>query len=83
MLTSSPFTEYIACFIALIVAYSAVVGRIGHLETYFFTVVGTFVYEFTSMLFWRLHITDCGYGMRIFVFGSFFGLFASLWLGKS
>lgn len=31
---------------------------------------------------WRLFITDTGYGMRIFVFGSFLGLFISLILGK-
>lgn len=34
------------------------------------------------MIFWRIWVTDCGYGMRIFLFGGFFGLFSSLILGK-
>jgi hypothetical protein len=34
------------------------------------------------MIFWRLWITDCGYGMRIFLFAGCMGLFSSLILGK-
>lgn len=34
------------------------------------------------MIFWRIWVTDCGYGMRIFLFGGFFGLISSLILGK-
>lgn len=82
MLVSSPFTDYIACFISLVVGYSAVIGRVGNLEVYFLTVVGTFIYEFNSMIFWRIFVTDCGFGMRIFLFGGLLGLFASLVLGR-
>lgn len=31
MLQSSPLTDFIACFISLIIGYSAVIGRIGNL----------------------------------------------------
>jgi hypothetical protein len=34
------------------------------------------------MIFWRIYVADIGYGMRIFLFGGCFGLFASLILGK-
>lgn len=82
MLVSSPLTDYIACFISLIVGYSALIGRIGNLQVYFLTVIGTFIYEFNSMIFWRIFVTDCGFGMRIFLFAGCMGIFASLLLGK-
>lgn len=82
MLSSSPLTDYIACFISLVIAYSGVIGRIGNLEVYFLTVFGTFIYEFNSMILWRLFVTDPGYGMRVFLFAGAFGLFASIILGK-
>lgn len=82
MLQSSPFTDYIACFISLIIGYSGLIGRVGNLEVYILTVIGTFLYEFVSMIFWRIFVTDCGYGMRIFLFGGCLGLFSSLLLGK-
>lgn len=31
LLQSSPLTDFIACFISLIISYSAVIGRIGNL----------------------------------------------------
>lgn len=34
------------------------------------------------MIFWRIFVTDAGFGMRIFLFGGTFGLFSSLILGK-
>lgn len=79
---SSSFADYIACFISLIVCYSSVIGRVGNLEVYFITVIGTFLYEFNSMIFWRIFVTDCGFGMRIFLFGGFFALISSLILGN-
>ncbi len=82
MLSSSPLTDYIACFISLVIAYSGVIGRIGNLEVYFLTVFGTFIYEFNSMILWRIFVTDPGYGMRVFLFAGAFGLFTSLILGK-
>ena len=62
MLQSSPLTDYIACFISLIVSYSAVIGRVGNLEVYFLTVIGTFMYEFNSMIFWRIFVKGVVYG---------------------
>jgi hypothetical protein len=82
MLSSSPLTEYIACFIALIVGYSGFIGRVGNLEVFFYTIIGTFIYEFNSMIFWRIWVTVCGFGMRIFLFGGCMGLCSSLILGK-
>ena len=41
---SSALTDWIACFISLVIAYSGVIGRVGNLEVYFLTVVGTFIY---------------------------------------
>lgn len=81
-LFQSALTDYIACFISLIVGYSAIIGRVGNLEVFFYTIIGTFIYEFNSMIFWRIFVTDCGFGMRIFLFGGCLGLFASLVLGK-
>lgn len=82
MLVSSPLTDYIACLISIIIGYSSLIGRVGNLEVYFLTVIGTFLYEFVAMIFWRIFVTDCGFGMRIFLYGGCLGLFASLILGK-
>lgn len=82
MLISSAVSDYIACFISLIIAYSGVIGRVGNLEVYFLTVLGTFIYEFNSMILWRIFVTDPGYGMRVFLFAGAFGLFASIVLAK-
>jgi DMSO reductase anchor subunit len=49
---------------------------------FFYTIVGTFIYEFNSLLFWRVIITDCGYGMRVFLFGGVMGFLSSLMLNK-
>lgn len=78
----SALTDFIACFISLIAAYSTVIGRVGNLEVYFLTVAGTFIYEFNSMIFWRIFVTDCGFGMRIFLFAGVFGIVMSGLLGK-
>ena len=34
------------------------------------------------MIFWRIMVTDCGFGMRVFLFGGCFGLFSSIILNK-
>ena len=78
----SSMADAIACSISLMVAFSSVVGRIAVAEIFVLTIFGTFCYELNNQLLWRLFISDTGYGMRIFVFGSFLGLIISLILGK-
>ena len=34
------------------------------------------------MIFWRIFVTDCGFGMRIFLFAGVFGIVMSAILGK-
>lgn len=48
---------------------------------FFLTLWGTFFYDVNSQLFWRLFITDTGYGMRTFLFGSVTGLISAFILG--
>lgn len=74
--------DAIACSISLMVAFSSFVGRVSTLEVFFLTIFGSFLYEVNNQLMWRFFITDTGFGMRIFVFGSFLGLIAGLILGK-
>jgi len=78
----SSMADAIACSISLMVAFSSIVGRIAVAEIFILTIFGTFCYELNNQLLWRLFISDTGYGMRIFVFGSFLGLIISLILGK-
>lgn len=47
------------------------------------TLFGTFLYEVNNQLLWNIYITDIGFGMRIFIFGSFMGLISSCILGRS
>ena len=75
--------DAIACAISMIVAFFSLVGRIQLLEVFFLTLFGSFLYEVNSQLLWNFYITDIGFGMRIFVFGSFLGLVSSCFLGRS
>ena len=74
--------DAIACSISLMIAFSPVIGRVSLLEVFFLTLFGSWVYELNNQLLWRLFITDSGYGLRVFVFGSFLGLISALILGK-
>jgi hypothetical protein len=58
------------------------IGRVGNLEVLFYTIIGTLIYEFNSLIFWRIVVTDCGYGMRIFLFGGCMGIVSSFILNK-
>ena len=66
--------DAIACSVSLLVAFSALVGRVGIAELFFLSLIGTFLYELNNQLLWRWFITDAGYGMRAFAFGSVLGL---------
>lgn len=46
------------------------------------TLFGTFFYEVNSLLFFRLRIRDCGFGMRLFLFAGIMGLISALVLGR-
>ena len=61
------------------------IGRVGHLEVFFYTIFGTGLYELNSQLFWKYFITDCGFGMRTFLMGGVTGFFTGifLWSRKS
>lgn len=76
------FVDAIACALANIVAFGSLVGRIKIFESFMLSLFGTFIYEVNSQLFWRYYISDTGFGMRIFIFGSFMGLISSIILGK-
>lgn len=65
------------------VAYNSVVGRIGLLETFVLTLLGTFFYEVNAQLHWRWYITDNGFNYRIILFGSILGLVIALLLNKN
>ena len=74
--------DAIACSISLLVAFSPLVGRVGFPEIFFLSAFGTMFYELNNQLFWRFFITDTGYGMRIFLFGSSLGLIISCLQGN-
>lgn len=76
------FVDAIACALANVVALASIVGRIKFFETFWLSLLGTFIYEVNNQIFWRLAIYDTGYGMRIFLFGGVMGLFASILLGR-
>ena len=52
------------------------------LEVFLLTLLGTFLYEVNTQLFWRFAIFDTGFGMRIFVYGAMMGLISSVILGR-
>lgn len=71
-----------ACGLALIIALMTVIGRVSPLEIFMLSIIGTILYELNDQILWRLFVTDCGYGMRVFVFGGVLGLTSSLILFK-
>lgn len=58
----------------MIVVSTSLLGKIGLLEIFILALFAPFVYEINSMLFFRLFITDGGYGMRVYLFGSTLGI---------
>lgn len=80
--TGYSFVDAIACALANVVAFSSVVGRIKLLEAFFLSLIGTFIYEVNSQIFYRFAIYDSGYGMRIFLYGAFVGLISTVLLDR-
>ncbi len=74
------------CAIAIIVAFSCIIGRAGLLEIYLMTIIGTIGFEFNRQLCYRKFQTSVDtfgdpFGtMNVFVFGGFMGLGAALFL---
>lgn len=72
------------CAIAIIVAFSCVIGRVGLLEMYIMTILGTIGYELNRQIcYWKFQTVVDNFGdpygtMNVFVFGGFMGLAAAL-----
>ena len=71
-----------AAGLMVIIAMNASIGRIGPLEILTLSVVSIIFFEINNQLFWRMWITDCGYIMRVFLFGSFTGITSGVVLWK-
>jgi hypothetical protein len=74
--------DSIACAISVFIGLIPVIGRIGVMDVFWLSIFGSFFYEVNNGLIWRFFIFDVGYGLRIFLYGSFLGLFSALILGK-
>ena len=72
--TNVGFTEAIVCALSMLVAYMALAGRIGSLQVFILCFFGVFFYSFNETVIWKHQIADNGYTMRLFIFGSTFGL---------
>ncbi len=58
----------------MLVAYMALAGRIGGFQVVVLCFFGVFFYGFNEIVTWRHAISDNGYTMRLFLFGSAFGV---------
>lgn len=61
------------CALAMVIAFSSVLGRAGPLEAWFITVFGTIGYELNRQIV-ENYTQDSGGSSSIFVFGGFMGL---------
>ena len=61
----------------MLVAYMALAGRVGSFQVFNLCFFGVFMYSFNETAIWRHQIADNGYTMRIFLYGSSFGLVSS------
>ena len=75
-------SQAVCCAISMFVIFFAVVGRVGPAESILICLVGNFGYTLNEAVFWRLNISDNGYGMKIFLFGSITGIIASIIIDK-
>lgn len=74
--------EALKCSLAIIVAFSSIIGRAGILEAYFLSVFGTIVYELSRQVF--LKVTDHEVGTaKIFLYGGVLGTICSLLIHRS
>lgn len=67
-------TEAIICALSMLVAYMAIAGRVGAFQVFVLCFFGVFFYSFNETVIWRHAVADNGYTMRLFLFGSSFGL---------
>lgn len=74
--------DSIACAIAVFIGLIPVIGRVGIMDVFWLSIFGSFFYEVNNGLLWRFFVFDIGYGLRIFLYGSFLGLLSALILGK-
>lgn len=81
-LDHASLADAIACAICMILTFSPVIGRIQFVEAFFMTLIGTTLYELNYHVFFRIRITDTGYGMRVFLFAGIAALFSGLILNK-
>ena len=59
---------------SMLVAYMAMAGRIGGFHVFVLCFFGVFFYGFNEISIWRHAIADNGYTLRLFLFGSTFGI---------
>lgn len=79
---TASWADAIACAICMILTFTPVVGRIQFLEATLLSLVGAWIYEVNVQLFYRLRISDCGFGMRVFLFAGIMGRLTAFLLGK-
>ena len=74
--------EAVKCALAVVVAFSSLLGRAGVLEAYLLAMGGTVVYELSRQVL--LKVTDCEVGSaKIFLFGGALGTLCSLMLRRT
>lgn len=73
-------TDALVCALAMLVAYMAVAGRVGGFHVIILCFFGVFFYGFSEIITWRHAISDNGYTLRLFLFGSTFGVTTALFL---
>jgi hypothetical protein len=71
-------SQAICCAISMYVILFPMLGRVGPAESILICLIGNFGYTLNEAVFWRLNISDNGYGMKIFLFGSIAGIIAAL-----
>lgn len=75
-------SQAICCAISMYVILFPLLGKTGPAESIIICFIGNIGYTLNEACFWRLNIADNGYGMKIFLFGSIAGIFASLINGR-
>ena len=70
---SNTITTTFKCALAMLAAFSSILGRVGPLECLIVTLLGGFAYEFNRQLI-TVHVNDSFGTLSIFTFGGFMGL---------
>lgn len=79
---SISIVDAIACSISVFIGLLPVMGRVGIMDVFWLSIFGSFFYEVNSGLLWRFFVFDYGFGMRVFIYGSFLALVSALIMGK-